>query len=93
MTKRITTHPGEVLREEYMEPLGLSASRPGQLIGVPHNRISEMAKERRNVTPDTALRLARLFSTTPEFWLNLQRDHDLSKVRAEIGGQVHPLDA
>jgi antitoxin HigA-1 len=91
MTKRITTHPGEVLREEYMEPLGLSANRLGQLIGVPHNRISEMIKERRNVTPDTALRLARLFSTTPEFWLNLQRDHDLSKARAEIGVQVQKL--
>ena len=97
MTKRITTHPGEVLREEFMKPLGLSANRLGQLIGVPHNRISEMVKERRGVTPDTALRLARLFSTTPEFWLNLQRDHDLSKARAEIGGlvhaQVHPLGA
>jgi addiction module HigA family antidote len=97
MPKRITTHPGEVLREEFMLPLGLSANRLGQLIGVPHNRISEMVKERRGVTPDTALRLARLFSTTPEFWLNLQRDHDLSKARAEIGGQVqvqvHPLGA
>lgn len=97
MAKRITTHPGEVLREEYMEPLGLSANRLGQLIGVPHNRISEIVKERRSVTPDTALRLARLFSTTPEFWLNLQRDHDLSKARAEISSQVkkqiHPLNA
>ncbi|GAB4357009.1 MAG: HigA family addiction module antitoxin [Kiloniellaceae bacterium] len=97
MTERITTHPGEVLHEEFMAPLGLSANRLGQLIGVPHNRISEIVKERRGVTPDTALRLARLFSTTPEFWLNLQRDHDLSKARAEIGGavqaQVHPLEA
>lgn len=97
MAKRITTHPGEVLREEYMEPLGLSANRLGQLIGVPHNRISEIIKQRRSVTPDTALRLARLFSTTPEFWLNLQRDHDLSKARAEISSQVkkqiHPLNA
>ncbi len=88
MLKRITTHPGGVLREEFKVPLGLSANRLGQLIGVPHNRISEMLKERRAVTPDTALRLARLFSTTPEFWLNLQRDHDLFKARAEIGGQV-----
>jgi len=56
-----------------------------------------MVKERRGVTPDTALRLARLFSTTLEFWLNLQCDHDLSKARAEVGVQarklVHPLEA
>jgi len=65
MIKRITIHPGEALREERMESLGLSANRLGQLIGVPHTRISEMIKERRGVAPDTALRLARLLSTAP----------------------------
>ena len=88
MTKRITTHPGEVLRKEYMEPLGLSANKLGQLLGVPHNRISDMVRERRGMTPDTALRLGRLFNTTPEFWLNLQRDHDLSRAITESGRDV-----
>lgn len=88
MTERIRTHPGEVLREEYMKPLGLSAHALGRLLDVPHNRISDIARGRRNVTPDTALRLARLFSTTPEFWLNLQRNHDLSKAIVENGQAV-----
>jgi addiction module HigA family antidote len=79
-----------------MTPLGLSANRLGQMVGVPHNRISDIVRERRGVTPDTALRLARLFSTTPEFWLNLQRDHDLSRAQAETGRavrrQIKPLE-
>ncbi|MCL2448146.1 MAG: HigA family addiction module antitoxin [Polyangiaceae bacterium] len=70
-------HPGEILREEYLVPLGLSASKLAQQIGVPANRVSAIVAERRSVTADTALRLARAFRTTPEFWLNLQQRHDL----------------
>lgn len=79
---RITTHPGEVLREEFMVPLGLSARALSAAIGVPANRVSEIARGRRDVSADTALRLARHFGTTPLFWMNLQVAHDLSKAEA-----------
>jgi addiction module HigA family antidote len=80
---RVRTHPGEVLREEYLAPLGLSAHQLAEAIDVPANRISEIVRENRSVTADTALRLAKHFNTTPEFWLNLQTAHDLSKAIAE----------
>lgn len=79
---RIRTHPGEVLREEFLEPLGLSARRLAKALGVPGNRISDLARERRDVTADTAIRLGRYFETDPRFWLNLQLAHDLSKAEA-----------
>ncbi|MGL5113809.1 MAG: HigA family addiction module antitoxin [Beijerinckiaceae bacterium] len=80
---RIRTHPGEVLREEFMLPLDLSARSLAQALGVPANRISELARERRDISADTALRLARYFGTTPQFWINLQVAHDLSKAEAK----------
>ena len=71
---RITTHPGEILREEFMIPLGLSANALARALNVPPNRITAIiaAENPRAVTPDTALRLARYFGTTPQLWLNLQ---------------------
>lgn len=80
---RVRTHPGEVLREEFLAPLGMSAHQLADAIDVPPNRISEIARENRSVTADTALRLAEYFKTTAEFWMNLQSAHDLSKARAE----------
>ncbi|MCJ2094343.1 HigA family addiction module antitoxin [Methylobacterium sp. J-072] len=80
---RLRTHPGEVLREEFMAPLGLSANRLAAEIDVPPNRLSEIVRERRGVTADTALRLSTRFGTTPQFWLNLQTAHDLSRAEAE----------
>lgn len=79
---RVRTHPGEVLREEFMSPLGLSARALGAAIGVPPNRLSEIARGRRDVSADTAIRLGRYFGTDPRFWLNLQTAHDLSKAEA-----------
>ena len=76
---RVRTHPGEVLREEFLSPLGMSAYQLAEAIDVPADRISEIVRERRSVTADTALRLAKHFDTTPEYWLNLQMAHDLSK--------------
>lgn len=76
---RVRTHPGEVLREEFLSPLGMSAHQLAEAIDVPADRISEIVRERRSVTADTALRLAKHFDTTPEYWLNLQMAHDLSK--------------
>jgi len=87
---RITTHPGEVLREEFMVPYGLSASALARALGVPVNRITEIIAtvKPRGITPDTALRLSRYFGTTPQFWLNLQQSYDLSAVIAQHGAQI-----
>lgn len=76
---RIKTHPGEVLLEEFMKPLEMSSRALAEAIGVPANRISDIARCRRDVSADTAIRLGRFFGTDPRFWLNLQAAHDLSK--------------
>lgn len=78
-TMRIHIHPGKILQEEFLFPLGLSANALSREIGVPTNRITQIIASKRAVTPDTALRLARYFNTTPQFWLNLQQEHDLSE--------------
>ncbi len=75
---RIASHPGEILREEFLRPLALSARQLASEIGTPQNRLSEIIRGRRGVTADTALRLARRFDTTPIFWMNLQANYDLS---------------
>ncbi|MBW7850785.1 MAG: HigA family addiction module antidote protein [Rhodospirillales bacterium] len=85
---RIKTHPGEVLREEFMVPLGLSANGLALALRVPVTRISELVHERRSVSADTALRLARYFGTTPEFWMNLQQGYDLSVTANERGAEI-----
>lgn len=85
---RIKTHPGEVLKEEFMAPLALSANRLSAMLDVPSNRISDLVRGRRGVSADTALRLAKCFGTTPEFWMNLQSAHDLSRAAAESGGEI-----
>jgi antitoxin HigA-1 len=93
MPMRITTHPGEVLREEFMTPLGLSANALSRALDVPPNRITSIiaAENPRAVTPDTALRLARYFDTTPELWLNLQQAYDLSVALAEHGAHINDV--
>ena len=70
-------HPGEILREEFLLPLNLSANALAIALGVPAPRINDVARERRGITADTALRLARYFGTSAEFWMGLQADHDL----------------
>ena len=87
---RIRSHPGEVLKEEFMAPLELSANKLAIELGVPATRIGEIIREEnpRGVTADTALRLARYFGTTPAFWMNLQAAHDLSKAEAEKGREI-----
>jgi addiction module HigA family antidote len=76
-------HPGEVLREEYLLPLGMSAHALAQALRVPATRINDVVNEKRAVTADTALRLARYFGTTAEFWMNLQAAFDLRSAAAE----------
>jgi antitoxin HigA-1 len=80
---RLRTHPGEVLAEEYLKPLGLSASALAQAIGVPSNRISDIIRKRRDVSADTAIRLGKFFAVDPRFWLNLQTAYDLSVAETE----------
>lgn len=80
---RVRTHPGEILRHEYLNPLDMSATGLAERIGVPANRITEIVRGRRDMTADTALRLGEFFDTTPEFWMNLQTAHDLSKALLE----------
>ena len=80
---RIRTHPGEVLREEFLIPLGLSARALAKALGVPANRITEIMRGERDVSADTAIRLAHYFRTDPRFWLNLQAAHDISKAQVE----------
>ena len=79
-------HPGEQLREEFMKPLGLTAYRLAKDIGVPATRVQAIAAERRGITGDTALRLARYFS--PEFWLNMQRDYELETAVEALGSRL-----
>jgi antitoxin HigA-1 len=76
---RIATHPSEILHEEFLVPLGMSARALAKAIDVPANRIGEIIRGRRDVSADTAIRLGRFFSTDPRFWLNMQTAHDLSK--------------
>lgn len=100
MSKRETlmppVHPGEILREDFMKPLGLTANKLALDLHVPATRIAEIVHERRRISADTALRLARYFNTNPEFWLNLQNFFDLEVTRrsataSEIVRHVHPV--
>ena len=82
--ERIKTHPGEILNEEFLVPLKMSARELAGHISVPPNRVTEIIRQRRDVSADTAIRLGRFFKTDPRFWLNLQTAHDLSKAEASV---------
>jgi len=75
--KRMPTHPGGILRRQYMEPLSLTVSDVAETLGVSRKTLSKIINERGDITPDMALRLSKAFNTTPELWLNLQRNYDL----------------
>ena len=74
---RTPTHPGEILLEEFLKPMGLSQNRLALAIGVPSRRINEIVLGKRRITADTALRLSRYFGNSPQFWMGLQSDYDL----------------
>jgi addiction module HigA family antidote len=90
-------HPGEILRQEFMKPLGLSMNKLALALRVPVTRIAEIVHQRRAITTDTALRLGRYFKTTPVFWMNLQVRYDLEVAEDEqaekIARDVQPLEA
>lgn len=81
-------HPGEILRTEFMEPLRLSLNRLALDLRVPVTRVAEIVHERRGITPDTALRLARYFNTSAGFWLNLQASYDLEVAQDKLGRTI-----
>src|SRR3974377_927310 len=98
MTKKLKpVHPGEILREEFMAPLGLSMNRVAMDLRVPVTRIADIVNEKRGITADTALRFARYFKNSPTFWMNLQTRYDLEVAEDEIAHKVErdvrPLDA
>lgn len=90
-------HPGEILQEEFMKPAGISINRLARDIAVPPGRISEIVNGKRGISADTALRLGKYFSVSPETWLGLQADYDLRIARKTVGAEVekriHPFAA
>lgn len=88
MTKRAPIHPGEILKHEFLDELGLSAYALAKALRVPSNRITGIINGTRAITADTALRLARYFDTTPEFWLNLQTHYDLAVASRQGSRQI-----
>ena len=98
MTKKLKpVHPGEILREEFMLPLRLSMNRVAMDLRVPVTRIADIVNEKRAITANTALRLARYFNNSPTFWMNLQTSYDLEVAEDEIADKVErdvrPLEA
>jgi addiction module HigA family antidote len=81
-------HPGEVLLEEFIVPMGLSQNRLANEIGVPPRRINEIVLRKRRITADTALRLGKYFGTSPQFWMGLQTDYDLDVAEDELGDRL-----
>ena len=84
-------HPGEILKEEFLLPLGISAYKLAKETFMPQTRISEILKGRRRITADTALRLSKYFGTTPKFWLGLQDDFDLELEQLELQNQLEKI--
>jgi addiction module HigA family antidote len=81
-------HPGEILMEEFLKPMNISQNRLALSLRVPARRINEIVLGKRRITADTALRLARFFGSSPEFWLNLQSSYDLETARDALGGRL-----
>ncbi|MEX1001038.1 MAG: HigA family addiction module antitoxin [Crocinitomicaceae bacterium] len=91
MSKLENIHPGEILREEFLIPLGISAYKLAKETFMPQTRISAIIKGRRRITADTALRLSKFFETTPKFWLGLQDDYDLEEERNEMQKELKQI--
>jgi addiction module HigA family antidote len=91
MTQLAPLHPGEVLREEFLEPFGLTAYALAKACQVERPRMERIIREQQGITADTALRLGRFFSTSPEFWMNLQARYELETARHEIGNDLEEI--
>jgi len=87
--KLAPVHPGEVLLEEFLKPMGLSQNQAALAMRVPARRLNEIVHGKRRITADTALRLSRYFGVSPQFWLGLQLDYDLDVAEDELGERIH----
>ena len=93
MAKKLPpVHPGEVLREEFLRPMNLSPYTVARAVGVPRTRIERLANEQTAVTADTALRLARFFKTTPQFWMNFQQAYELETLAKERAAELERIE-
>jgi addiction module HigA family antidote len=91
MKKLKNIHPGEVLVEEFLTPLGITAYRLSKDIGIPQTRISEIIKCRRRITADTALRLSKYFNNSAKFWLGLQNDFDIEEEKGQLKNDLNSI--
>ena len=92
MNKLNNIHPGEILEEEFLKPMGITAYKLSQAIGVPQTRTSQILKGRRRITADTALRLAKFFGTSSNFWLGLQNDFDIEEEQWNIKKELELIE-
>lgn len=93
MSKLFNIHPGEILEEEFLKPMGITAYKLSQAIGVPQTRTSQILKGKRRITADTALRLAKFFGTSSKFWLGLQNDFDIEEENNNIKRELEQIEA
>ena len=92
MRKLPNIHPGEILLEEFLTPMGISQNALARLIGVPPRRVNEIVLGKRAITADTALRLAHYFGTSERFWMALQASYELEEARNKLGGRLKALE-
>lgn len=93
MNKKLLIHPGEILREDFLNPLNITPYALAKAINVTPMRISEILKGKRAITADTAIRLGKFFSTSPQFWMNLQARHELDKASSDpVYGEIKAMD-
>jgi addiction module HigA family antidote len=92
MSKLNNIHPGEILEEEFLKPMGITAYKLSQSIGVPQTRTSQILKGRRRITADTALRLSKFFGTSSKFWLGLQNDFDIEEEMQTIKKELEKIE-
>src|SRR5690554_1837461 len=92
MKRLKNTHPGEVLNEEFLKPLEITAYKLSKDLNIPQTRISEILKGRRRITADTALRLSKYFGTSPKFWLGLQDDFDIEERQNQIAEELNDIE-
>jgi addiction module HigA family antidote len=90
-TPHWTVHPGEILREEFLKPLGMSAYELARRLHVPAPRVNDIVLERRGISADTAVRLARFLGTTEHFWLNLQASYEVGRVKAKHAAEIERI--
>lgn len=92
MSKLSNIHPGEILEEEFLKPMGITAYKLSQAIGVPQTRTSQILKGRRRITADSALRLAKFFGTSSKLWLGLQNDYDIEEENSNIKKELEQIE-